>query len=121
MKVLVCGSRKWVDPKPVERELRKLPPGTVVIHGGCRGADNVSGGVARSLGFPVRVYPADWDQFGRAAGHVRNQQMLDEEHTESEPIDLVLAFHKDPNLGRGTRDMVARSRKAGIEVQTFRR
>ena len=24
------------------------------------------------------TYPADWDKFGRAAGPIRNQQMLDE-------------------------------------------
>ena len=43
MKVLVCGSRKWLEQKPIERELRKLPPGTIVVHGACRGADNIAG------------------------------------------------------------------------------
>ena len=122
MKALVCGSREWVEQAPIERELRKLPPGTIIVHGGCRGADNIAGYVAKQLGFEVRPYPVpkgDWQRFGPAAGHIRNQRMLDEEHLKREGIDRVLAFHKDPGLGKGTRDMVRRSEAAGIPVERF--
>jgi hypothetical protein len=120
MKVLVCGSRKWVEQRPIEEELRKLPPGTIVIHGACRGADNIAGYVAKELlGFEVRPYPADWDFYGPAAGVLRNQKMLDQEHTKDEPINLVLAFHEDPGLGKGTKDMVERAQKADIEVRVL--
>jgi hypothetical protein len=119
MKVLVCGSRNWVEQKPIEEELRKLPPGTILIHGGCRGADNIAGYVGEQLGFTVRVYPANWDLYGPQAGILRNQQMLDEEHQNEEPIDLVLAFHEDPGLGRGTKDMVERAERVGIETRVL--
>lgn len=119
MKVLVCGSRDLVDQAPIERELRKLPPGTIIIHGAARGADNIAGYVAKRLGFIVRPYPADWDQYPKAAGPIRNSQMLKEEHPDSEGvyIDRVLAFHRDPNLSKGTRDMVAKARKANPAIQ----
>lgn len=124
MKVLVFGSRKWVAQGVVERELKKLPAGTIVIHGAAPGADNIGGYVASQLGFEVRAYPADWKRHGLAAGPLRNQQMLDEEHTESKGFfDRALCFHEDPNLGKGSADMRDRLKKAvpPIELQVFRR
>jgi len=50
---------------------------------------------------------AKWSKHGRAAGPIRNQEMID----ECKP-DLVVAF---PG-GRGTADMVRRAKAAGIRV-----
>ena len=115
MKVLVFGSRNWLNQKAVEKVLRGLPPGTVVIEGDARGVDRIAGFVARLLGFTVRVYPAlannrTWP----SAGPLRNQEMLDCEHPSEDGtfIDRAFCFHEDPNLGKGSRDMVARLRKA---------
>lgn len=122
MKVLVFGSRKWVDQGVVERELKKLPAGTTIIHGAAPGADNIGGFVASRLGFEVRAYPADWKRLGLSAGPIRNQQMLDEEHNEEKGFfDLALCFHEDPNLGKGSADMRERLRKASppIEPKVF--
>lgn len=122
VKVLVFGSREWLDQAPVERELAKLPSGSTVIHGACRGADNIAGFVAKKLGLVVREYPANWKKHGRkAAGPLRNQQMLDEEHRPDEPYDFALCFHKDPGLGVGSRDMKARCDAVGIRVDVHRR
>lgn len=125
MKVLVCGSRQWVEPGPIERELRKLPPSTILIHGAARGADNIAGYVGKRLGFRVRPYPANWNRDGKSAGPIRNGFMLEKEHPDAdgEYIELGLAFHEDPGLGKGTKDMVARMLKAHpiIQVQRFHR
>jgi hypothetical protein len=119
MKVLVCGSRNWFDRGPIERELRKLPPGTIIVHGAAPGADSLADSVARCLGFEVRVYPAEWATHGRAAGPIRNSEMLTKEHRSDEPIDLVLAFAKDFSLARGTSDMMRKAREAGVHVEPF--
>ena len=83
------------------------PPSTVIIHGAAKGADSLASEWAALNEVKEEVFPADWKTHGRAAGPIRNQQMLD----EGKP-DLVIAF---PG-GRGTADMVKRARKAGIEV-----
>lgn len=123
MKVLVCGSREWVDQASIARELAKLPPDTILVHGACRGADNIAGYVGRLLGFKIRPYKANWTDFKKGAGPIRNQEMLDKEHPDSDGlyIDKVLAFHEDPRLGKGTRDMVGRANRAVpyIEVTVF--
>jgi len=108
VKVLVSGSRKWLAQIPIEQRLRKLPPGTTVIHGGQRGVDQIAADVAKRLGFTVREYLAEahgrkWPE----AGPLRNREMLAKEHPspDGEYIDLALFFHEDPELGKGTKDM----------------
>lgn len=117
MKVLVCGSREWSDVCAIMNELKALPNDTILVHGDCRGADAHAGSIALTLGFTVRVYPADWTRYGKIAGPIRNHEMLEKEHVKEESIDLVLAFHNDIKNSKGTRDMVKRANRAGIEVR----
>ena len=123
MKVLVCGSRKWLKRAPIERELRKLPPGpeTTLINGGAQGADAIATDVARELGFTVRRYFAQWGRYGKKAGPLRNSEMLEKEHLPEEPIDQVLAFADDfsQKYAPGTNDMLKKSRAKGIPVEPF--
>jgi hypothetical protein len=114
MKVLATGDRGWDDLERVFEELQLFPLGTILIHGACRGADSACGEIAAALGFVVRPYPADWIAFPRAAGPIRNQQMLDVEHRSDEPIDLCLAFHNDIASSKGTADMLRQVKAAGI-------
>jgi len=57
-------------------------------------------------------FPADWKSYGKGAGPIRNQLMLD----EGKP-DLVLAFHNDISSSRGTADMIRRAKKHGISYE----
>ncbi len=57
---------------------------------------------------PVQTFRPDWKRFRRAAGPIRNKQMI----TEGKP-DLVVAF---PG-GRGTANMVELARAAGVPVR----
>jgi len=111
LRVLVCGDRNWSDGALVLSTLSGLGPLSVVIHGACRGADLLGEAAARRLGVPVLPFPALWDVHGRAAGPIRNQRML----VEGRP-DLVVAFHDHLSESRGTRDMLARARSAGVRV-----
>jgi L-asparaginase II len=124
VKVLVCGSRDFAFDAPIRRELMKLPPGTIILHGGARGADMIAGLIAKELGFEVRCYPVSsqmWAKFGRAAGVLRNSLMLKKEHPDANgvPIDKALAFTRDLDKSRGTKDMVGKLRKADIGVEVF--
>lgn len=107
MRILVCGGRDFNNMTCITTALNHFKP-TEVIHGGCRGVDTLAGEWAKRNGIPVREFKADWDKFGRAAGPIRNQQMLD----EAKP-DLVVMF---PG-GIGTRNMANLARNAGVEVQ----
>lgn len=86
MRILVCGSRTWTDTLAIEARLSQLPACSTVIHGAVQEADAIAGSLAARLGLSVEAYPADWAQYGRSAGFLRNRKMLD-----TRP-DLVIAF-----------------------------
>jgi hypothetical protein len=123
MRVLVCGSRDLIDyrfvrdnleriayhrfPRTPEDEYGNFLYDVTIIAGKARGVDThaVDWAVVNWCNF--EEYPADWEKYGKRAGYIRNQQMLD----EGKP-DLVIAF---PG-GRGTAMMVDLANKAGVEV-----
>lgn len=111
MRVLVCGGRDYSDWPAVSATLDGVDEESggiaVVLHGGATGADQLADDWAKQRGVTHVRYPAQWDKHGLAAGPIRNARML----TEGKP-DLVVAF---PG-GRGTRDMVAKAKAAGILV-----
>lgn len=113
MRVLVCGGRDFSDHDLLKRTLdalHKAYPIDVVIEGHARGADRMAGYWARKNKITNLKFPADWDTHGKAAGFIRNQEML------AERPDLVIAFAG----GRGTADMVRRARAAGVKVVEVR-
>lgn len=119
MRLLICGDRNWTDNDYIYRRLKALqqgylaPPALWMIHGGAKGADTAAQAAAILLGIPYDVYPAEWDKYGRAAGPIRNQQMLDS------GVDEVWAFHHDLSQSKGTAHMVGIARKAGVPTVVF--
>lgn len=106
MKVLVCGGRDFADKQAVFVALDSLHgiySFDTLIQGGARGADWLAGEWANSRRVKNVVVFADWDAHGRAAGPIRNKQMLDM------APDVIVAF---PG-GVGTANMVKQAIDAG--------
>lgn len=110
--VLICGSRNYTGRDRIAAVIRDLPHGTVVITGGQKGADTIAHELAmqRSDLIPL-VYRADWTKYGKAAGPIRNRQML-ERLLEFDHIH-VYAF---PMGGPGTANMLELAYGAGVQV-----
>lgn len=106
VKVLVCGGRDYDHFNVVNATLSDLHVDELCT-GGASGADSYAQTWAHLHQIDYRVYPARWSKDGKAAGPIRNARML-----HAFQPDLVVAF---PG-GRGTADMVARARQAGVEV-----
>ena len=109
MRILVCGGRDYSDKETMSKVLADYfyGPEDVLICGMARGADLISHEYVSKTDAHIEEYPALWDEHGRAAGPIRNQQMLD----DGKP-DLVIAF---PG-GRGTAHMKNIAKKAGVKV-----
>jgi hypothetical protein len=114
MRILCCGDRNWHSLVSIEKVLEGYPRDTVIIHGNANGADRMSAEIANKFGYTIESYPARWDIYGRAAGPIRNQEMLDKGKPE-----FVIAFHKDLENSKGTKDMVKRASKAGIPTRVI--
>lgn len=131
MRLLVTGSRKWSDRMVVYRALNRYiaehcqmgydyqgepvdydKSDVTIVHGACpTGADVIADDWAIANGLDPERHPADWDKHGRAAGPIRNQEMVDL------GADLCYAFLKGDS--RGTKDCARRAEKAGIPVIRF--
>lgn len=129
MRVLVTGSRAWDMPRIVMSALdvilvRALVPSVTalpltVVHGDCPlGADRLARDWANGpyTGWPGdcvvnEPHPAEWRTYGRAAGHIRNQRMV------NLGADLCLAFFWIGARNAGTADCAERADRAGIQVR----
>lgn len=109
MRVLVCGSRHFNDYEKLKDVLASLPI-SELIHGDARGADRLGARYAKSNSIPCRSFPADWEQYGKRAGPIRNSQMLREGRPE-----MVVAFLAPGS--RGTQNMIDQATKAGVPVK----
>jgi len=115
MRILICGDRNWFKISYVREILSWFDPKSyTIIHGAARGADSMAGEVAEKLGYNLLVFPADWEKHHRAAGPIRNRQMLE----EGKP-DIVFALHSNLAESKGTKDMVKISCKVGLPVLIY--
>jgi YspA, cpYpsA-related SLOG family len=113
--VLICGGRNYSDYERILATLVEVGGKEaikLVVHGSARGADLLGDRAATQLDIPSQGVPADWTTYGKAAGPIRNQFMLD----QYKP-DLCLAF-PDPE-SRGTWDMVRRAKMVGVETRVI--
>ena len=111
MRIIVCGSRHWTNVERVRQVLAALPLDTVIVHGACQGADTIADTVAKGLGMETEPHPADWGLYGKAAGPIRNKQMLDA------GTGMVIAFHNGLMQSKGTKNMVKLARDANVHVK----
>ena len=117
MKILVCGGRHFNNYSVLELIINNVlahdyVSNIEIVSGGCAGADKLGEKYAELNDIPVKVFPANWTKYGRAAGPIRNREMIDyiKQYTGS----LVIAFlSKDT---KGTQNTVALAKKAGIPV-----
>lgn len=90
-------------------------PVHLLLHGGARGADAAIGRAAHQLGWASLVMPAQWQRHGRAAGPIRNRELLEQAIARAEAHSspgyqasvLVVAF---PG-GTGTASLVQQARR----------
>lgn len=108
MRAIICGGRGFDDVGYLRRclaEINAIEPITCVICGMATGADTLGRLWARQMAIPVDAFVPDWVAYGKAAGAIRNRQMLMEGRA-----DIVIAFPGN----KGTANMLAQATKAGV-------
>lgn len=111
MIVAVTGGRDLVVTRAIaeawERAITELwtaagqPLDITIRHGGCpTGLDAWIAGWCVANSVPVEEWPADWARHGRAAGPIRNREMLRGRHNDNRVADVLVTFPGN----RGTHD-----------------
>ncbi|MDT0442347.1 SLOG family protein [Streptomyces johnsoniae] len=118
VRVLVTGSRDWPRPQTVYMALWGLHRDTggalLVVHGACpTGADSAASEWCRATRCGTEEKrPADWEKWGKSAGPIRNQRMV------NDGADVCLAFIKDNS--RGATGCAGMAFAAGIDTRIWR-
>ena len=118
MRSLYAGSRDFTDYHLILHTMREqlhrcwtTGENLTIIHGAAQGADLLAAQAAAALGLEAEPHPAQWQEYGRKAGPIRNREMLES------GIDNAHAFISKPlEESKGTQHMVKIARKAGVPV-----
>lgn len=113
MRTIIAGSRSATEAQ-VREAFYKCPwTGFIsaIVSGAAPGADTVGEHLAAERDLPVLQFPADWKQFGKRAGPIRNRKM-------AESAEALLAVWDGKS--RGTVNMISTARKLGLRVFVYR-
>lgn len=113
MRMIITGSRHYNDKETIIDAIEEnlgdcYIEDVVIIEGGARGADTIAHNHGLDMGYVVETYHANWDKYGKKAGGIRNQQMVDS------GADICLAFPLEGSIG--TYDCIRRAKKSGIHT-----
>ena len=113
-KVIVAGCRDFYDYAFLESRLDCLLsqlPNPTIVSGGARGTDTLAIRYANARGLKLEVFPADWNKYRKAAGHIRNREMaLHSTH--------LVAFWD--GLSYGTRNMIQQAHSRHLQTRIIR-
>ena len=109
-RIVVAGCRNYSNYTEakifIERCIMENSPNDIIIllSGRCKGADALGEQYAKEKGILVEYYPAEWDKYGKAAGPIRNQKMVDN-------CDYAICFWD--NKSKGTKSLIDYAKKIG--------
>lgn len=78
------------------------------FRGNCRGADKLGENYAYLYGEDAKQFPADWKNYGKSAGYIRNKQM-------AEYATHLIALWDGQS--KGTKSMIDLAKQYGLKVR----
>lgn len=117
-RIIVAGSRDFSDYNLLKNKMLNIIAeheyeNIKIISGTARGADRMGEWFAEEFNYDVAHFPAPWDQLGKSAGYVRNEQMA--KYAVADGSQGVLVAFWDGS-SRGTKHMIDLANKHGLEV-----
>jgi len=107
-KVAIIGSRTFDDYEQVKLVLAEyVDQIELVVSGGAKGADTLAERFAKDYSIPTQIFRADWNRYGKAAGHIRNKDIVN-------ASDVVFAFWDGKSKGTEGAMKLARAAKKKV-------
>ena len=113
--VVVTGSRDWTDADAIDECLDNHPEGTILLHGGCRGADAYTATSGKARKFVLWEFPY-FEENGREA---RNASMVGMAAGLQIMGHRVTCYAFPLEGGRGTQKCMALMRKCGLRIANW--
>jgi len=122
MNIAVVGSREFKDKKLIEDMLKRISYGDVpftLVSGGARGVDTFAEQIVKTINskkvsryqhHKIIIFKPNWNKYGKSAGFIRNQSIIDE-------ADKVIAFWNGKS--KGTKHSIDLAIKANKPVDIY--
>jgi len=121
MKIAMVGSRNFSDMKFAQFKIQQIlifaipdcdenKEAPILISGGAKGIDSLAEKTANQYQIETKIFIPDWDKYGKRAGFLRNQLIINE-------ADKIIAFWdgKSP----GTKHSINLAINAGKPVDIY--
>ena len=119
--IIIAGSRDFTNYSIVKLSLKhfllskQTSEKPTIICGMARGADMLGYRLAKEFKLPLKEFPANWNQFGKRAGYIRNEQMA--KYAQEHGNGVLFAFWDGKS--KGTKWMIQLAKKYNLEVYIF--
>lgn len=117
IRICVAGSRSFHDTEKFDKIIRayllgipKGAPYCFISGAAWRGADRLIIDWAKLNNVPCFEYPANWDEFGKRGGYIRNAEMRN---------DLTHLFALYDGSSRGTLEMIRETEKLALKLDNI--
>ncbi|MEK6885200.1 MAG: SLOG family protein [Nanoarchaeota archaeon] len=80
----------------------------IIFSGKCYGMDALGEPYAKQNSWEVKDFYADWNRLGKAAGPIRNQEMIDSD------AHLLICFYLEDSVG--SKDIISRAKVKNIRT-----
>jgi hypothetical protein len=107
MRLAVVGSHDFHDYSRLKHTLDNMENISMLLSGGAKGADSLAEIYAREKNIELKRLVPDWSTYGRAAGMIRNKDIVAE-------AEQVVAFWDGKS--KGTKHSIELAKKIGVPV-----
>lgn len=108
MKTIIAGSRSITDYNVVKKVIKQSKFSiTEVVSGTAFGVDRQGERFGHENKIPIKRFPAEWGEYGKSAGYIRNAEM-------AKYADALIAIWDGES--RGTKHMIDLARSKGLKT-----
>ena len=113
MKLAIIGSRSFSDYTLLkDHVINNFPDVRIIISGGAKGVDQLGEKLAKELCLSTEIYLPEWDRYGKSAGLIRNELIINNS-------DALIAFWDGASPGTKKSIEICRRIKKNLIVVPY--
>ena len=120
--IMIVGTRTYEDYKAFKSKVDEWLNYNVnlnediieIVSGGARGVDSLAERLANEENFLLKIFPADWNKYGKSAGPIRNRQMV--EYIKEKDGTCLIFWD---GQSKGTKNDIDLCKEYGVRYKIF--